>query len=406
MAMERTSIFLLVGLVIAICICIGLVYGIVKTNDDKEKVEKELAGAKKQAESNRQQAILAQQQLSAITRVIRGGEAIDLDYAKEHLLKLKPTAYLKSQFSDILKEPIRDQYTNLDEVVQALINANLIISSQKSEWDTQVRTKEEEVSKSKEEVVKAKDTWSKNVTDLRSQIQDLNARIEQLTTNYEERIKTLSEEKKRVQEELEVLQKQKELEASRLRTQIGDLRGRLERVLKKKPRDLKWADPDGEIYLSDMNLGLCWIDLGTKHHVQAGMIFEVFRTGKGGVRIFKGRIELRRISDDLSQCAILDCYDPENDPIVKGDFIISPLYERDETPILVFIGDFRNPYYSKRQLEKKLAEFGVKVEERVSVNTDWIVIGENPEAHEDYEKARFWNIPVMREEELLRYIGR
>jgi hypothetical protein len=396
----------MVGLIIAICFCIGLVYGIVRVNDDIEKVQKERDNFKKQSEMHRQHALDAEAKSAAISKVIRGGEMINLDDVKDNLLKVKPTNYLNKHLSMLLKEPLRDQYSSLDEVISALVNANFDYAKAESEMKNEIQTKEEEVSKSKEEVVKAQDAWKADIEKLRAEIQRLEMEKKSEKDRFEEEIKKISEEKKRLQDDLETLQKQKELEASRLRTQIGDLRGRLERVLKKKPRDLKWADPDGEIYLSDMNLGLCWIDLGTLHHVQAGMIFEVFRTGKGGMRVFKGRIEIRRVSDDLSQCAILDCYDPENDPIVKGDYIISPLYERDETPILVFIGDFKNPFYSKRQLEKKLAEFGVKVEERVSVNTDWIIIGENPEAHEDYEKARFWNIPVMREEELLRYIGR
>ena len=406
MAMERTSVFLLVGLIIAICFCIGFVYGIVKVNDELEKKQKELDAAKNKADSERRARLEAQTIQKAYARLIRGGEVVDVDSARAHLLQLKPTKFLQEQLKDILPKGLADKFDNLEEVIEVLLKTNIIISQRQEEWEQQVKAKEENLTRAKEDLLKAKDKWRQDIEALRAKIQSLESEKAQLVSQYEEQVRRLSEEKKQVQDEKDRLQKQTEIEMSRLRTKIGDLRARLARVIKKKPKDLRWADPDGEIYLADMNLSLCWIDLGRMHHVQTGMIFEVFRRGKGGMRVFKGRIEIRRVQDDLSQCAILECYDPENDPIVKGDFIISPLYDREETPILVFIGDFRNPYYSKRQLEKKLAEFNIKVESRVTVNTDWIVIGENPEAHEDYEKARFWNIPVMREEELLRYIGR
>lgn len=406
MAMERTSIFLLVGLIIAICFCIGFVYGIVKVNDDLEKKEKEIAALRKKAQDERRARLEAQTIQKSYARLIRSAEMVDVSAAEEHLLRLKPTKFLQEQFKDILPKGIVERFNNLEEVIEALLKTNIIVSQRQAEWEQQVKVKEENLARTKENLVKAKEKWRQDIDSLRAKIQALESEKAQLVSQYEEQVRRLSEEKKRVQDEKDRLQKQTEIEMSRLRTKIGDLRSRLARVIKKKPKDLRWAEPDGEIYLADMNLGLCWIDLGRMHHVQTGMIFEVFRRGKGGMRVFKGRIEVRRIHDDLSQCAILECYDPENDPIVKGDFIISPLYDPKEAPILVFIGDFRNPYYSKRQLEKKLAEINIKVESRVTVNTDWIVIGENPEAHEDYEKARFWNIPVMREEELLRYIKR
>jgi hypothetical protein len=125
---------------------------------------------------------------------------------------------------------------------------------------------------------------------------------------------------------------------------------------------------------------------------------------KGGLQKIKGVIEVRRVEEDMAQCAIIENTEvihpitgerlivPDaNDPIVKGDMIRNPFFDAGEQRDFVFIGTkLENRYYNLQELQRK-------------------VLGEAEEDADLQEKIRRasqFGVIFMREEEMLEYLGR
>ena len=157
---------------------------------------------------------------------------------------------------------------------------------------------------------------------------------------------------------------------------------------------------------------------------------------------YDGRVgivaEIRKIDEELSQVAILTAYqytNPDNnqiylspdliagiapeatlprqyDPIVKGDLIRSPFFDREEKQIFVFIGDERgitNPKYGLPDLKRKIEATGSTIAPTISIETDFaIALGNSndPEFDEEFNKAVQFGITIMREPYLIQYLGR
>ena len=144
---------------------------------------------------------------------------------------------------------------------------------------------------------------------------------------------------------------------------------------------------------------------------------------KGGRQKIKGVIEVRRVEPDMSQCAILahvQVQDPitgnktlvpdVNDPVVKGDLIRNPFFDKDEQKIFVFLGSkTTNRSYNLPEMKRKISEFGGKVETEVTTETDFVVLL-NREGVDDWKKkfdlAASFGVVFMREDEFLEYLGR
>jgi len=138
----------------------------------------------------------------------------------------------------------------------------------------------------------------------------------------------------------------------------------------------------------------------------------------------KGVIEVRRVDEDMSQCAIIENQtvthpitgeqvhvpDPNN-PIVKGDVIRNPFFDNEEQKTFVFLGTkLQNRYYNLQEIQRKIEDFGAKVARDLSIETDFVVLlgkeDEDAEMQEKVRKAAQFGVIFMREDELLEYLGR
>ena len=152
------------------------------------------------------------------------------------------------------------------------------------------------------------------------------------------------------------------------------------------------------------------------------MPFQVFRYVKGGRKRIKGRVIVKAVEADMAKVTIVEgaeILDTEtnrtltlprpNDPIVKGDLIRSPLFDRDEQQVFVFLGNkVTNPTYKKKELERKIEEVGGKVDKTVTIGSDFVILlgGAEEEFADEMEKATQFGVIFMREAELLEYLSR
>ncbi len=261
----------------------------------------------------------------------------------------------------------------------------------------------------------------------RETIEDARTRLVDVEEEYKNEIRDRSEQVSRLTDDLAVqvaelgdMQAKTIKEEAALRTEIAVLESRVADLLSKKAKTLSETAADGEVIHVDEALGYAWVDLGHQHGVRAGMKFEVFSVLKGGRKQVKGMIEIRQVQDDRSQASIIEgytVYDPVEqakielprhlNPIVRGDRIRSPFFDPDEQQIFVFIGNnLTNEHYSLRELTLKIEEVGGRVDEEVSVETDFVIAIEHAEEMPEFKTALQFGISIMRERDLLKYLRR
>jgi NAD-dependent DNA ligase len=227
-----------------------------------------------------------------------------------------------------------------------------------------------------------------------------------------EAAKNFDAEKRRLleQNEATLAEKTKVEEAAaiteaRIRSEVSRLEARIAELTEKKKRTMEETEADGEVVHADARLGLAWVNLGVKDRVRRGTTFEVFQYVKGGARKVKGHIEIKTVDDAMSQAAVLHTVD-STDPIVKGDLIASPFYDKHKTMNFVLVGKPKNERYSLDELVRRIEEEGGRVDKSISIDTDFMVAMEEADQSEEFAKAVQLGVIVMREQELMEFLGR
>ena len=100
--------------------------------------------------------------------------------------------------------------------------------------------------------------------------------------------------------------------------------------------------------------------------------------------------------------------EPDNlNPIVKGDLVASPFYDPKAQPVFVFAGsELESKEVTRDYVVQKMKAYGAQIRDKVDINTDFLVAMKNFEGTPEYKTARELSVPVIRERDLLEFIGR
>ncbi len=108
----------------------------------------------------------------------------------------------------------------------------------------------------------------------------------------------------------------------------------------------------------------------------------------------------------MSEVRIIDEVDSLN-PIAPGDFVASPLYDPESDLIFVFAGtELESGRITRDNLVMKMESYGAKIGDKVDLSTDYLVAMKNYESSPEYRTARELGVTVIRERDLLEFIGR
>jgi hypothetical protein len=144
--------------------------------------------------------------------------------------------------------------------------------------------------------------------------------------------------------------------------------------LQKEGADLaiRRNDEDGRILDASTTLGTAYIDLGSVDRVYAGLKFEVYGVGRGGIRELKGTVLVQKVLDEhYSQVTILSNV-ADSRPIVRGDTIHNPFYDATKVVHVYLAGDLRK--YPKAIAASRLQRANVVIDEVLGTETDWVVV--------------------------------
>jgi len=198
--------------------------------------------------------------------------------------------------------------------------------------------------------------------------------------------------------------------------------------------------PDGKVILVDNATKIVHINLGSNDRIYRGLTFSIYdrntpipKDGKG-----KAEIEVFNVSKNISAARIIRS-DIKN-PIILDDIVANLIWDSEKTNVFVIAGQFDlnndgQPDYDAADKIKALIEkWGGKVQDNVSIDTDFLVLGEVPQvlrkpsfeemevepmAMERYEaslkelahykdvqtQAQSYSIPVFNTERFLYFIG-
>jgi hypothetical protein len=252
-------------------------------------------------------------------------------------------------------------------------------------------------------------------TDLRRQIDDLNTKLGEAERRAEDAETLRNNEKedssRQVTEQRDEFDDREIAHRAELRrrdNEISALKSRLESLESKVRTQQEVADlePDGRLVRVSPALQKGWIDLGRKDHLIAGLIFRVFQVVKGGKMIYKGQVEVAKVEEGHAEVRVIEEVDPGRNPITDGDYVASPFYDKTTKPIFVLAGsELESKEVTLEFLRAKLGHYGVELGKKVDVNTSYLVALKGYQQSDEYAVARELKVPVLREQDVLEFIG-
>ncbi len=239
------------------------------------------------------------------------------------------------------------------------------------------------------------------ITGLESRVEDLDNKSQEKEQDY---LQQIEEVKDNWSDEVITLKRELNFKDN----QIRSLQNRLDKLLEETRKEKSFDDvePDGTILAVLSDSGKAWINLGRRNLLRKGLVFRVFQFVKGGKRLYKGRMEVRKVDERMSEMRVIEEVDSLN-PIAKGDFVASPFYDPESDLIFVFAGtELESGRITRDNLGMKMESYGAKIGDKVDLSTDYLVAMKNYESSPEYRTARELGVTVIRERDLLEFIGR
>jgi uncharacterized coiled-coil protein SlyX len=321
-------------------------------------------------------------------------------------------------------QQLQDQLAAATKQVEDLNNQS---AAARAAMDQQIAAVREEAAKEKTEVETYRGTKD--------------ASIAQLQTDFDAKSKQYDDQIAQLNVQIQDLNKQVE----KFRTQNQNLLSKTasNRV---NTADAVVRSADGQI-IRVVNNTTVYIDLGAGDQIAPGLTFQVYDRVEGVPPIGdntadenlprgKAAIEVVRVSAGSAECRVIRTQPGYN--IIEGDLISNLVYDRNTKYTFMVYGNFdldqnNVPTPGDTEVIKRLVtQWGAKLADRITVNTDFVVLGAEPQipsftkeelddpinAAKDAEaraaldaynqvlgQARELNIPVLNQNRFLYYVG-
>ncbi len=448
MAKGNSSTIYLVGLIFAILVSMGLLFACYQLNEELSKQKNIITGLENEVKKEKDSRLQVRSELHTSRELLKGDRTSEVrrDWAEDLYLKdankelqgivngqwVATEAELneikdqkiKQIWTDLKGYPFKTRpYKTFPEVIKSYrdtlkvaVQILPLLRYGRGQALEQVEGLRKDIRKIKTEKQAEIDEASKrHQREVEGLLAEIRGKDKELTR--------VRGEKDNVQKHFVQQKKDHDLEKARLENSRMQLQERIRQLVKKKTKSFtEYSEPDAMIVHAEPALGYVWINLGHNHGLRRNIRFQVYRFVKGGRQQVKGVVEVRRIEDDMAQCAILEdqqVRDPvtgkvitvpdKNDPVVKGDLIRNPYFDKEEQKVFVFLGSkLQNRYYNLGEIKRRITEAGGRVDAKVSTATHFVVL--LSEGDEDfqiqYDRAAQFGVIFMREDELMEYLGR
>lgn len=325
---------------------------------------------------------------------------------------------LYGEFSTLssLKKQAEDRSAGLDQRLTEAIEVN---AKQKTDYDNRVKQLEQQLAS-------CEGSRSSYVSDYQAQIGDITTRADKAASDLTAAITEERQQKADVQQKYnELLHRYQELQKK-----VG--------ALQVQPQvNVTARQADGRVLKAVPGDDTLYINLGSRDALVLGLEFAVYdaREGIPADGRSKARVRVERIFEDSAECRIVERL--SRDIVIDGDLVANPIYDRSRPLKFTVAGDFdldrdgQMDSGGEMGIESLVAEWGGKVDERLSALTDFIVVGVRPVLassggelapelvqrnksiemrQQRYDKiiddARTLSIPILTQEVFLQFLGR
>ncbi len=145
-------------------------------------------------------------------------------------------------------------------------------------------------------------------------------------------------------------------------------------------------EPDGEIILIDDQSQVVHLDKGSDDRVYKGLTFTVYDRASSVTKDGKGKAEVE-VFDVAKNYSVARIIKSElNKPILQGDVVANLIWDTDRTNLFVIAGEFdldknkRIDAGGADRIRALIEKWGGQVEDMISINTDFVVLGQAPQA--------------------------
>jgi len=289
------------------------------------------------------------------------------------------------------------------------------------------KTNSEQLTKTIAEIKKADED---KLAALADEKQKTIVQLQETQRKVQEQSDKLVTEKEEVRAAMIKAQAQAEAKAKQLTNKINELDAQVAEFAQKMQRSTaREFEADGKIVRLAAGAKTGYINLSRKDGVFNNLTFSVFDQldlGKANVQP-KGSLRITNVMDDASEVEITTLH--KSNPIIEGDVIANVVYDHNRRFHFAVVGrfDLTNSGHDDAEAVRKLIErYGGKVDDKVTVHTDYLVVGTDPlsmstagvtpqgevrnkqlqaEMGEATEFARRYWIPVLNQNRFLSLIG-
>ena len=242
------------------------------------------------------------------------------------------------------------------------------------------------VSLEKEQTLLAeKEKYQQQVNEIKQDYDELKAFMQKTT---EQQVQTLAEQLDEERDDRKRLHQQllkTEAELKMAQNRIKNVQQKLQALVPPPDSEVAAYKPDGKIILIDDAAKIVHLNIGSDDRVYRGLTFSVYdknmpipKDGKG-----KAEVEVFNVGKSISAARITRS-EPKK-PIILDDIIANLIWDSDRTNIFVVEGEFDLngdgiiDYDGTEKIEALIEKWGGRVSDKVSVDTDFLVLGSAPE---------------------------
>jgi hypothetical protein len=143
--------------------------------------------------------------------------------------------------------------------------------------------------------------------------------------------------------------------------------------------------PDGKVILIDDNAKVVHLNIGIDDHVYQGLTLTVYDRGTSIPEDGKGKAEIEVFDVAKTYSAARIIKSELTKPILQGDLVANLIWDTDRTNVFVIAGDFdldndgMLDYNGADKIKTLIEKWGGRVDGSISIDTDFIVLGKQPQ---------------------------
>ena len=171
---------------------------------------------------------------------------------------------------------------------------------------------------------------------------------------------------------------------------------------------------DGKIILIDDSVQVVHLNIGTDQRVYRGLTFTVYDRSGSVPKDGKGKAEIEVFDVADTYCAARITKSDSKKPVLLGDIAANLIWQSDKTNVFVIAGDFdldndgNVDENATGRIKSLIEKWGGKVVDNISVDTDFLVLGDQPQVPEQqptYEQLEADPGAMQRYEALLQQLN-